>query len=155
MVAIESNIEKINDTFSQVKSISFNEKKNALHSEQIVNTFLDKILELKRILDKKTQNITKLNTQLEELTWFSDLDDECLMKINEIISLCNDLHSSLLKYYVGLNPFIKKGIAKAEIKELKDVIADLKEITQDVESRFFFLPQSPLFTETTKELTLI
>lgn len=155
MVAIESNIEKINDTFSQVKSISFNEKKNALHSEQIVNTFLDKILELKRILDKKTQNITKLNTQLEELTWFSDLDDEYLMKINEIISLCNDLHSSLLKYYVGLNPFIKKGIAKAEIKELKEVIADLKEITQDVESRFFFLPQSPLFTETTKELTLI
>ena len=155
MVAIESNIEKINDTFSQVKSISFNEKKNALHSEQIVNTFLDKILELKRILDKKTQNITKLNTQLEELTWFSDLDDECLMKINEIISLCNDLHSSLLKYYVGLNPFIKKGIAKAEIKELKEVIADLKEITQDVESRFFFLPQSPLFTETTKEFTLI
>ena len=155
MVAIESNIEKINDTFSQVKSISFNEKKNALHSEQIVNTFLDKILELKRILDKKTQNITKLNTQLEELTWFSDLDDECLMKINEIISLCNDLHSSLLKYYVGLNPFIKKGIAKAEIKELKEVIADLKEITQDVESRFFFLPQSPLFTETTKELTFI
>ena len=155
MVAIESNIEKINDTFRQVKSISFNEKKNALHSEQIVNTFLDKILELKRILDKKTQNITKLNTQLEELTWFSDLDDECLMKINEIISLCNDLHSSLLKYYVGLNPFIKKGIAKAEIKELKDVIADLKEITQDVESRFFFLPQLPLFTETTKELTLM
>lgn len=155
MVAIESNIEKINDTFSQVKSISFNEKKNALHSEQIVNTFLDKILELKRILDKKTQNITKLNTQLEELTWFSDLDDEYLMKINEIISLCNDLHSSLLKYYVGLNPFIKKGIAKAEIKELKEVIADLKEITQDVESRFFFLPQSPLFTETTKEFTLI
>ena len=155
MVAIESNIEKINDTFSQVKSISFNEKKNALHSEQIVNTFLDKILELKRILDKKTQNITKLNTQLEELTWFSDLDDECLMKINEIISLCNDLHTSLLKYSVGLNPFIKKGIAKAEIKELKEVIADLKEITQDVESRFFFLPQSPLFTETTKELTLI
>jgi hypothetical protein len=155
MIVIESNIEKINDTFTQVKSISFNEKKNALHSEEIVNTFLDKILELKRILDKKTQNITKLNTQLEELTWFSDLDDECLMKVNEIISLCNDLHSSLLKFYIGLNPFIKKGIAKAEIKELKEAIADLKEITQDVESRFFFLPQMPIFTETTKELTLI
>ena len=114
MIVTESNIEKINDTFTQVKSISFNEKKNALHSEEIVNTFLDKILELKRILDKKTQNITKLNTRLEELTWFSDLDDECLMKVNEIISLCNDLHSSLLKFYIGLNPFIKKGIAKSK-----------------------------------------
>ena len=155
MIATESNIEKINDTFIQVKSISFNEKKNALHSEEIINTFLDRILELKRILDKKTQNITKLNTQLEELTWFSDLDDECLMKVNEIISLCNDLHSSLLKFYIGLNPIIKKGIAKGEIKKLKEAIADLKEITQDVESRFFFLPQMPLFIKTTKELNLI
>lgn len=155
MIVTESNIERINDTFTQVKSISFKEKKNALYSEEIVNTFLDKILELKRILDEKTQNITKLNTQLEELTWFSDLDEERLMKVNEIISLCNDLHSSLLKFYGGLNTFIKKGIAKAEIKELKEAITDLKEITQDVESRFFFLPQMSVFTEITKELELI
>ena len=155
MIVTESNIEKINNTFTQVKDISFYEKKNSLHSEEIVNTFLDKILELKRILDKKTQSITKLNIQLEELTWFSDLDDECLMKINEIISLCNDLHSSLLKFYIGLNPFIKKGIVKTEIKALKESISDLKEMTQDVESRFFFLPQMLVFTEATKELTLI
>jgi len=83
------------------------------------------------------------------------LDEECLMKVNEIISLCNDLHLGLLKFYGGLNPFIKKGIAKAEIKELKEAITDLKEITQDVESRFFFLPQMSVFTEITKELELI
>jgi hypothetical protein len=111
MRVAESNIEKINETFTQVKSISFNEKKNALYSEEIVNTFLDKILELKRILDKKTQNITKLNTQLEELTWFSDLDDECLMKVNEIISLCNDLHSSLLKF-----PSSKKALLRLKLR---------------------------------------
>ena len=83
------------------------------------------------------------------------MDEERLMKVNEIISLCNDLHSSLLKFYSGLNTFIKKGIAKAEIKELKEAITDLKEITQDVESRFFFLPQMSVFTEITKELELI
>ena len=117
MIVTESNIEKINNTFTQVKDISFYEKKNSLHSEEIVNTFLDKILELKRILDKKTQSITKLNIQLEELT--------------------------------------KKGIVKTEIKALKESISDLKEMTQDVESRFFFLPQMLVFTEATKELTLI
>ena len=155
MVVCESNIEKINETFSQLKSISFTEKKNAVHSEEMVNKFLDKILELKNIIQQKSQDIAKINKKLEEITWFTDLDEECLMKVNEIISLCNDLHSSLIKFYIALNPFIKKGIAKAEIKDLKEVISDLKESTQDVESRFFFLPNMPMFIETTKELTLI
>ena len=42
-ILTESNIEKINDTFTQVKNISFEEKKNALNSEDITNIFLDKI----------------------------------------------------------------------------------------------------------------
>lgn len=48
----------------------------------------------------------------------------------------------------------KKGIAKEEIKSLKFAIDDLKEVIEDLDSVFFYLPSIPNFIETTRLLSL-
>lgn len=150
-----SNIEKISQTFNEVRTISFQEKKEASISEESINAFLDKIIEFKKLLHEKTHKIELINENLEKITWFNDLEEEALMMINETISLCKDLHSTLIRFYVKLNFLKVKGIAKNEIKVFKTAIDDLKEISEDLESVFFFLPHIPDFKDTTKKLSLI
>jgi DNA repair exonuclease SbcCD ATPase subunit len=160
MVACDTDIGKsasleVQKTFDEVREASFQEKREVATSQEVIDGFLDKILELKKGLQEKSAKISEINERLEALTWFDEVDEETLMKINEIISLCKDFRSSLIRYFVKLNFLRKKGIAKEEIKALRNAIADLKEITQDLESRFFFLPQMPVFKETSKQLSLL
>ena len=77
------------------------------------------------------------------------------MLINDLIAAAKDLHSSLLRQYVGFNYIRSKGIATAEILEFKNSIDELKEAYSDLESVFFYLPEMPEFLETTKKLSLV
>lgn len=146
---------QIEDTFEKVRALSFQEKKEAVFDESKINGLLDKILEFKKTFTNKTARINSLIEKIEEITWFNDLDNEALMLINDLISSIRDLHSSLLRQYIQLNFVRSKGIAKAEIKDFKNAIDDLKDIAADLESRFFFLPNISGFQETTKELSLL
>lgn len=146
---------EIENTFSRIRTISFREKKSPLLNEEKVNAFLDVIIELKKILIEKTQIINNINDRIEKLTWFSDLDDDCLMILNDLISSAKDLRSSLIRQYVSMYYVRKKGIAKVEIKDFKNAIDELKEIYEDLESVYFFLPKIPTFIETTKQLSLV
>ena len=120
-----------------------------------MNSFLDAILDFKNRLSEKTEEIHEINQKLEKLTWLGDLDEECLMLLNDLISSAKDLHSSLVRQYVAMNSIRKKGIAKEEVSEFKNAIDELKETYSDLESVFFFLPEMPEFVETTKRLSLI
>jgi hypothetical protein len=146
---------EIENTFSRIRTISFKEKKSPLLYEEKVNAFLDVISELKIILVDKTKTINNINERIEKLTWFRDLDDECLMLINDLISSAKDLRSSLIRQYVSMILLRKKGIAKNEIRDFKNAIDDLKETYEDLESVFFYLPKIKDFTETTKQLSLV
>lgn len=146
---------EISDTFYNVREFSFHEKRESLYDEEKVNTFLDAIIELKNSLDKKNNTINDLIEKIEKLTWYDNLDNDCLMLINDLISSIKDLHSTLIRQYISLDNIRSKGIAKEEIKEFKLAIDDLKETYQDLESVFFFLPELPAFKETTTLLTLI
>ncbi len=147
---------EISDTFQRVRDFSFQEKKEAfLYEEEKTNEFLDAILAFKNNLGIKTNKINLLLEEIEKLTWYDNLDDECLKLINDLISSMKDLHSSLIRQYVSMNKVRAKGIAKAEIKYFKLAIDDLKESFQDLESVFFYLPEMPDFQETTKLLSLI
>lgn len=146
---------EIEKTFSNVRTFSFVEKRSPLLDEEKVNSFLDAILDLKNILSDKINKVYDINRHIEELTWLNDLSDECLMSINDLISAAKDLQSTLIRQYVSMNFFRKKGLAKEEIKEFKNSIDELKEAYEDLESVFFFLPEFQGFVETTKQLSLI
>lgn len=146
---------EIENTFSSLRRMSYDEKNSPLLKEKVINKFLDSINELKKDLQKKSQFVYDINERIEKITWFNDLDDECLMLINDLISTAKDLHSTLIRQYVSVGFLKLKGIAKEEIKDFKNAIDELKEICQDLESIFFYLPQMPEFVETTKQLSLV
>ena len=143
------------DTFSNVRSFSFEQKKAPLLDEENVNPVLDAILDFKSGLKEKTNRIQLLNERLESITWLDGLDEECLMLLNDLISSAKDLRTTLIRQYVAMNFFRAKGIAKEEIKDFKIATDLLKESYGDLESVFFFLPEMPSFVETTKKLSLV
>lgn len=145
--------DKIKSTVNEVRKISFEEKINS--SEEKMNTFLDAILDFKKDLDNKTALINNITNEIEAITWLKAIDNECLMMLNDLVAQAKDLHSTLIRNYVYINPLKQKGIAKESIKSFKLAIDDFKESFSDIESVFFFLPEMPGFKETTKELSLI
>ena len=150
-----SHKSEIQNTFSSVRSFSYTEKKSPISEEEITNKLLDAILDVKSSISAKTHKIYEANSSIEKLTWLNDLDDECLMITNDLISAAKDLHSSLIRQYVSMTYLRKQGIAKEEIKDFKNSIDELKEAYSDLESVFFFLPEMPDFVDTTKQLSLI
>lgn len=150
-----SHKSEIINTFSSVRDFSFKEKQSPLLDEEQMNGFLDAILDFKNGLSKKTQDIYDFSDRIEKLSWFDDLDEECLMVANDLISAAKDLSSSLIRQYVSMNFIRSKGIAKDEIKNFKNAIDEFKETYTDLESVLFFLPEMPDFIETTKELSLV
>ncbi|MFC0181514.1 hypothetical protein ACFFJX_02600 [Pseudarcicella hirudinis] len=117
MLTCESNIDKISQTFEKVRSLSYNEKRNFISTEESINTLLDTINELKQSVNSKKQTIDSFVGILEQITWLNDLDETCLIKINEIISLSRDFHATLIRYYNSLaENLIAKGIARREIQ---------------------------------------
>src|SRR4051812_18463670 len=93
---------EIYNTFSSVRSFSFEQKKAFLNEEK-VNALLDAIIEIKNLLRIKTGKINSINEELEKLTWFDDVTDDCLLLLNDLISSIKDAHSTLIKQYVSLN----------------------------------------------------
>jgi hypothetical protein len=112
-------------------------------------------LEFKDSLGEKTNKIFSINDNIDKITWYNDLDDECLKLINDLISAIKDLRSTLIRQYVSMSFLRQKGIAKEEIKKFKIAVDELKEVYEDLESVFFFLPEMPDFNETTKLLSLV
>lgn len=146
---------QIKETFRNVRNFSFEEKREAVFDERKNDGLLDKILDFKKKLALKTDKIEDVIERIEKITWFNDLNKDSLILINDLISSIRNLHSSLQRQYISFNFLSSRGIAKEEIKNFKSAIDDLKDIANDLDSRFFFLPSNDEFEETTKELSLI
>jgi hypothetical protein len=146
---------EIEGTFSSVRDFSFDEKRSAYMDQERMNAFLDAILDFKDFLREKSNRIFSINDKVDKITWYNDIDDECLKLINDLISAIKDLRSTLIRQYVSMAFIRKKGIAKEEIIEFKYAIDELKEVYEDLESVFFYLPEMPDFKETTKLLSLV
>ena len=146
---------QIAETFQKVREFSFEEKREALFDDKKIDKLLDSILDFKKEYVLKTTKIEEVVEKIEKLTWINQLDKDSLMLINDLISSIRDLHSSLLRQYISLNFIRSKGVAKIEIKNFKDAIDDLKDVANDLDSRFFFLPNNDEFQEITKELSLL
>ncbi len=146
---------EITHTFHEVRNFSFAEKKSTSFDEEGINAFLDAIIDFKAALSAKSDRVNDINERIEKLTWFNNLNDECLLLINDLISAMKDLRTSLIRQYVAMDILRKKGIAKEDIKRFKHSIDDLREAYEDLESVFFYLPEMPDFVETTRRISLI
>lgn len=146
---------EIKETYTRVSDFSYEEKRSPFMDQERMNSFLDAILDFKESLNEKTEKINSVNDHIDKITWYNDLDDECVKLINDLISAIKDLRSSLARQYASMSFIRQKGIAKEEIRAFKSSIDELREVYQDLESVFFFLPSIPEFEETTKLLSLI
>lgn len=146
---------EIKKTYSSVRKFSYEEKRNPLISESKVNEFLDAILVFKKELDVRSNKLDEINEKIERVTWFKNIDDDILILINDLISVAKDLHSSLLRQYIAMDKIRTQGIAKEEITNFKNALDDLKELAEDLESVFFYLPEMPDFREITQKLSLL
>lgn len=151
-ISYKPNISK---TLTQVRNMTFYEKSSSLQNLEQIDSFLDRILDLKKLLNSKTEKINGLIDEMEKLTWFSDVDQNELQLINDLISSAKDLRTTLIRLYFSTGVLRNKDVANQEIQELKNSIDDLKESCEDLESRFFYLPEMPEFKETSKELSLL
>lgn len=151
-LSIRTEIQK---TFTEVRNASFYEKNQPLMEDEKINQLLDSILEFKNTLINKTEKIYGINESLEKITWFNNLDEECFMLLNDLISSARDLRGTLIRQYIGMNILRIKGVAKVEIKDFKNAIDELKETYEDLESVFFFLPKMQDFVETTQKISLV
>ena len=151
-ISYKPNISK---TLTQVRNMTFYEKSSSLQNLEQIDSFLDRILDLKKLLNSKTEKINGLIDEMEKLTWFSDVDQNELQLINDLTSSAKDLRTTLIRLYFSTGVLRNKDVANQEIQELKNSIDDLKESCEDLESRFFYLPEMPEFKETSKELSLL
>ena len=78
---------QILETFQQVRNFSFEEKKEAVIDEIKMNKFLDSIIDFKQSLKLKTDKIEEIIENTEKITWFSNLDDDSLLIVNDLVSL--------------------------------------------------------------------
>jgi hypothetical protein len=145
---IKDSIEKI---YSEVNDIYKEEKSH----EEKVNEVLDGILDLKKDLITDSSKINNLCTGFEKLTWHESFDEEILQSIKKLILSSKDLHSKLVKRYIKLAFFRKKGIAKEEIKLYKRSVDLLREANDEMENIFFVYPNDPEFVEITKKINEI
>lgn len=149
--------DRINATVIEAREASYQAKTSSfrLDSQENINTFLDNILEFKKMLSEETIEIESFTEKLEKLTWFDDIDDDCLKLLNDLIAAVRDWRGSLVRQFVKMDNLRKKGIALDEIRNFKHAIDDLREIADDLESVFFHLSKNQDFQETTKELQLV
>ena len=78
---------QILETFQQVRNFSFEEKREAVIDEIKMNKFLDSIIDFKQSLKIKTDKIEEIIENTEKITWFSNLDDDSLLIVNDLVSL--------------------------------------------------------------------
>ena len=78
---------QILETFQQVRNFSFEEKRESVIDEIKMNKFLDSIIDFKQSLKIKTDKIEEIIENTEKITWFSNLDDDSLLIVNDLVSL--------------------------------------------------------------------
>lgn len=135
---------QITQTFNEVRNFSYNRK----NEQEILNSFLDKILELQGKITEDANFVFSLVERFEKLSWIdaSNLDEETLKVLNDIISISRDIHRTMILRFVFLNKNMR-DMASLHIKEFKMSIDDLKESINDLEYIHFRMPCDSRFQE--------
>jgi hypothetical protein len=147
--------ETISSTVETVSDVSYAEKKDGFNSDAEINKFLDHILELRTIIDKKTAVVNNINDLLDKIFSLNDLNEECLKLLNVLIGVGRDFYFTLEKQYQNIKGLAEQNIAFDEINTFKETIDYLIEMIDDIECVFLILPKDEAFLDVTKKLSML
>lgn len=143
--------EKVDNVLKVVKTASFEERVSVAElEEKEVNEFLDSILQFKSYLSHLSEKLYGFVLKSEEITWLekSEVTEEILKSVNDLIATISDLYASGLKKWAIYSQSLKdSGIATEEIKDYKKALDELKECYQDLETVFFKNQNTAVDTE--------
>lgn len=146
---------KITETSGLVRNASFKEKEG-LTMQQKIDQLLDSILDLKKALSQKIEEIEEFIVSLQEMTWFeaSIYDEDTRRTVNDLISSSRDWSETLKKRHAICMNKLKDTVLPTieELDEFKSAIEDLEEATNDLESIVFFHSNDDEFGEITSAL---
>lgn len=121
--------------------------------EESINELLDAILKLKSLLNDRSAWFEEITEELEQLTWFTDPDEEDLELIDKIFAGGKSVYSMWNKVYISSKQAsLELDVASAEVKRLKVSLEDFNEALDDVKRVFFQLPNNPEFIALQQEL---
>lgn len=146
--------ELLENTFDSVSTYTFEKRKVKEHTpteDERNNAFLDSINLIKNGLIKETNEIDSLVNKVSQITWFNEVNDDCLKVINNILGSLKNLKGVLTRQYVGFDNLRSKGIAKTEIALFKEAIDSIKELHDDINFRFFIGPNDDEFLKNEEE----
>lgn len=141
---------RVIDTLIEVNKVSVAEKSNRQES---IDKFLDKILEFKDYLNKRISDLSSISNNLGKVTWVQDLNDEEMQTMKEIIVLLDEIIKNEKKYFIKISSFVKRNILSIQdLSQFKIGLDDIIERRQDLNDRFFSLPDDDEFMNDLKEL---
>lgn len=145
--------EKVAFIMKALKEISVKEACVIKEWQQNANAFLERMDYSKAFLVSQAAEINELLPKLEEVTALSPVDDEISAEVKKLIDVMKQLAFTAVKNYAFYNRiYTSKGIDKTELKAYKQSVADLKELTTDLQDVFLVLPKDEEFQRLNKQL---
>lgn len=118
-----------------------------------VDKFLDFILDTKSRMASIAVSVNKLTEGLSELTWFTETSPLLLEQIKALVESTDKLANDMVRTYAKINRcFHKHGIDKTELRQYKEAANSIKEMSVDLNDRFFVLPQDSEFMDLMQQL---
>ena len=146
-------LDRINQFTEAIKKASVSEASNKRDYEKKVNKFLDYILAEKAFFQEHADELAGVLPNIENFSWFSNLDEDGMASMKEIIELMHKLHAVMRTRYIKANVFfVKNQMGTQELKAYKAVADDMKELAADLHARFFVFPTDDDFQAITDEL---
>lgn len=124
-----------------------------IDSQKKTNQFLDDINKRKAYLRSTIEVLDPLLPSLSKDSWFIDPSSRMLDTLKQIIQLMDDLSKVMIRVYARYSAFYTKhGINKDDLRQYKTIADSLKEISVDLNDRFFALPQDEEFNDLMSQL---
>lgn len=127
---------------------------NSLSKIELVNNFLDHIIDIQKDIDNLSIHFDKGIKIFEELSWAinkGELSEEDIQSLKELRVEANKLIDTGYKEYVNLNNKFKKYASK-QVKNFKNTLDDFKETCEDVLNNFDVIQSDQEFNDLETEL---
>jgi hypothetical protein len=144
---------RLDSIMGAFREVSVREKNAKVTFEQHINKILDSILDAKNFLQSNADGISEFLPRIEEVTWFTDVDEELLVEVNELTIALENLNKAMVKNYASHSRFFSKhNVDKKELRSYKAVADDVAELAGDLRAIFFALPEDQEFQELNEAL---